>query len=130
MPVRKHLSSLTLGVALGLAAGAALPALAGYMDFRAWVGMSSIERVGYVAGVADTLEAVHQLILIAGPQGAAEAVRRADTCTDPLKLGQVVGIAEEAAAKHQDQTPAATLVLALADCGQSSPPTPRSTPSQ
>jgi hypothetical protein len=128
---------VTAGIAIGLAAGAVLPAAAGYTSFADWIGMSSTERLGYVAGVADTLEAIHQLILAQGPQNAANAVRIADTCTDPLKLGEVIRIAEDAAAAYRDSvpTPAAALVLALVRCAGSTPapsplPAPLPTPSQ
>jgi hypothetical protein len=118
--------------ALGLALGAALPALAGYTDFASWVDMTSLERLAYVRGVADTLEVAHQMIVALGAERAASMIRRADTCTDPLKLGQVRDIAEEAAAKHQDQSPALSLTLALVACGEATAPSPSapSAPSQ
>jgi hypothetical protein len=107
---------LATGLAIGFLFGAALAASAGYIDRARWTQMEPLEQIGYVAGVADAIEAVHAANETLGADSAAQLIASADQCTDSLKLGQVRDIAIGASAKNPDLTPAAALILELAKC--------------
>jgi hypothetical protein len=121
---------LTTGLAIGFLFGAGLAASAGYVDRARWTQMEPLEQIGYVAGVADAIEAVHAANEALGADNAAQLIASADQCTDPLKLGEVHTITVSAAIKHPKLTPAAGLIMELADCSPSPTPQPNSQPGQ
>ncbi len=123
---------LITGLVIGFTFGAAPAASAGYYDRQMWAQMLPVEQLGYIAGVADALQAVNEAIQILGAERAAELVAAADRCTNPLKLGEVRDIARGAVAKHPDVAPAEAIFVELWDCSTTAPqpqPQPEQTPS-
>lgn len=111
-----------LACALVLCLGAVSVAVAGYIDRPRWSAMPYEGRLMYVAGVADTLEAVQEMVEAAGPERTAQAVQWADACTTTLRLGEAVTLAERALRTGpSDLTPAEVIVLAFARCGVQGP---------
>lgn len=113
----RRLATLAIALLISAALGSEL-ASAGYMKPHLWTHMSALERAYYVAGVVDAIQAMTVTTATIGSERAALLLSQADTCTDPLRLGDALTLATRAIATHPDMGPARALLLELATCSR------------
>jgi hypothetical protein len=105
-----------LGIVVGLIMGTAVSASASYIGTSRWVdeGASSAGqsfRLGYVAGVIDTIQALKRVSFFSR-QTIAEVLDRVNECTAHLLLGQATDQANTALMSNAPNNDAANVIIA------------------
>jgi len=109
--------AIRTGVALALWGVLVLASIAsaGYFHRSDWNNMTRNERMAYVAGFTDAINAINSRGYTG--EGLPIAIGKADRCSDGMSLGKVTDLAERSVASETSQNfPAFAILRGLIAC--------------
>ena len=109
--------AIRTGVALALWGVLVLVSIAsaGYFHRSDWNNMTRNERLSYIAGFTDAINAINSHGYTS--EGLPIAIKKADECSNGMSLGKVTDLADHAVASEANQNfPAFSILRGLIAC--------------